>query len=267
MSDTGLQLTLRRGLRILEILNNHLILTASDASRLAGFSRPTTYRLLRALEGLGYVAQDPGSKRYSISSNVLRLSRGFRDEQWIQAVARPLMDDLCRNVLWPISVCTHIDGQMVVRYSTDHISPFPSIRNNKPFNISLTKTATGTVFLAFTDPAIRYELVSKEVTGSTSARSQKVAEDRRQLMEQRFKRVRQDGYCCLDLSQTGQVGMAVPIFVQGSVFAVLSLRFYTSAMSHKTAIERYHALLRASADKIEGGIAVTAPMLNVKARK
>ncbi|MBL8630097.1 MAG: hypothetical protein JNM81_10740 [Rhodospirillaceae bacterium] len=156
---------------------------------------------------------------------------------------------------------------MVVRYSTDHISPFPSIRNNKPFNISLTKTATGTVFLAFTDPAIRYELVSKEVTGSTSARSQKVAEDRRQLMEQRFKRVRQDGYCCLDLSQTGQVGMAVPIFVQGSVFAVLSLRFYTSAMSHKTAIERYHALLRASADKIEGGIAVTAPMLNVKARK
>ncbi len=264
MSDTGLQLTLRRGLRILELLNNHLILTASDASRLAGFSRPTTYRLLRALEGLGYVTQDPGSKRYSISSNVLRLSRGFRDEQWIQAVARPLMDDLCRNVLWPISVCTHIEGQMMVRYSTDHISPFPSPRNNKPFNVSMTKTATGTVFLAFTDPDVRYELVRKELGTGSSARSQRMSEDRKELMEQRFKRVHQDGYCCLELTHTNQVGMAVPIFVQGNIFAVLSLRFYISAMSHKTAIERYYTLLRATADKIEGGISVAAPLLAAK---
>jgi IclR family mhp operon transcriptional activator len=260
MSDTGLQLTLRRGLRVLEILNNHLILTASDASRLSGFSRPTTYRLLRALEGLGYVTQDPGSKRYSISSNVLRLSRGFRDEQWIQAVARPLMDTLCHSVLWPISVCTHIDGQMMVRYSTDHISPFPSIRNNKPFNISMTGTATGSVFLAYTDPLIRYELVEKDLT----SRSAKVSEDRKHILEQRFKRVKRDGYCCLELPQTKQVGMAVPVFVQGTIFSVLSLRFYSSAMTVKTAVERYYTSLRATADKIEGGISVAAPLLGAK---
>lgn len=254
MGDTGLQLTLRRGLRILELLNAHAILSASEASRLSQLPRPTTYRLLRALEQLGYVEQDPASKRYTLTADVLRLSRGFRDERWIQAVARPAMDDLCRTVLWPISVCTQAGGQMLVRYSTDHLSPFPSIKRNTAFAISLTGTATGNTFLAFTNAKIRNDLIAI-ADGRKDADKFRIAEDRGYVLEQEFRRIRRQGYCCLQLVNSKQAGLAIPVFVNDAVFAVLSLRYYKSAMTEAEAVKRYLPMLKDVARKIEKDLA------------
>jgi len=261
MGDTGLQLTLRRGMRLLELLNAHAILSASEASRLSQLPRPTTYRLLRALEQLGYVEQDPASKRYTLTSAVLRLSRGFRDERWIQAVARPAMDDLCRNVLWPVSVCTQLNDQMLVRYSTDHLSPFPSIRRNSAFAISLTGTASGNVFLAFTNAKMRNALIAaaeaRKTPEAKAADKERIAEDRGYVMEQEFKRIRRLGYGSMQLVNSKQASLAIPVYLNDAAYAVLSLRYYKSAMTEAEAVKRYVPMLKDVARKIEKDLART----------
>lgn len=47
-----------------------------------------------------------------------QLSEGFRDEQWISALAAPLLGDLLREVVWPTDVSTLDVDAMVVRETT-----------------------------------------------------------------------------------------------------------------------------------------------------
>jgi len=70
------------------------LLTVSEISKLLGFSQGKTYRLVRTLVKYQMVQESPGTSKYSLGLNALRL--GFVAQQCISlgAIARPFMKEL-----------------------------------------------------------------------------------------------------------------------------------------------------------------------------
>lgn len=98
---------LTRGLMLLNMLNK-LDGGASVGllAELSGLHRTTVRRLLETLQEEGYVRRSPSDDSFRLTIKVRQLSEGFRDEQWISALAAPLLGDLLREVVWPTDVST-----------------------------------------------------------------------------------------------------------------------------------------------------------------
>lgn len=98
---------LTRGLMLLNMLNK-LDGGASVGllAELSGLHRTTVRRLLETLLEEGYVRRSTSDDSFRLTIKVRQLSEGFRDEQWISALAAPLLGDLLREVVWPTDVST-----------------------------------------------------------------------------------------------------------------------------------------------------------------
>lgn len=114
---------LTRGLMLLNMLNK-LDGGASVGllAELSGLHRTTVRRLLETLQEEGYVRRSPSDDSFRLTIKVRQLSEGFRDEQWISALAAPLLGDLLREVVWPTDVSTLDVDAMVVRETTHRFS-------------------------------------------------------------------------------------------------------------------------------------------------
>ena len=151
--------SLERGLDILRVLNHHNGLTVTETAELVELPRPTSFRLLRTLERLGYIFRDDSDKKFRLTSQVRTLSHGFDEEEWLPNVARPLMIDLCKRILWPVAIITNIGTAMLVRDSTHSMSPFSMFRHRGGFKIPLLHTAAGQMYLACCTPDMREQLL------------------------------------------------------------------------------------------------------------
>ena len=114
---------LTRGLMLLNMLNK-LDGGASVGllAELSGLHRTTVRRLLETLLEEGYVRRSTSDDSFRLTIKVRQLSEGFRDEQWISALAAPLLGDLLREVVWPTDVSTLDVDAMVVRETTHRFS-------------------------------------------------------------------------------------------------------------------------------------------------
>lgn len=87
---------LTRGLMLLNMLNR-LDGGASVGllAELSGLHRTTVRRLLETLQDEGYVRRSLSDDSFRLTIKVRQLSEGFRDEQWISALAAPLLGICC----------------------------------------------------------------------------------------------------------------------------------------------------------------------------
>ena len=228
---------LERGLDIIQLLNRHNGLTVTQVGQLTDLPRPTAFRLLRTLESLGYLFRDTQDKKYRLTAQVRTLSHGYDQEEWIPKVARPIMTELCKKILWPIALATINGSHMLVRDTTDEISPFAIRRHRGGFNIPLLSTASGTVYLANCDPHTRDELITFALTEDSDALSR--SGTNLEIFKRTLDTVKADGHACLRVVEANHNALSVPIMVDGEIFATLSARFYTTAMTLQQAVERY----------------------------
>ena len=77
MSKFGAVRSLRRGLEVLEAVNHYSGLRASKVARIIGVPRPTAYRLLETLEGMGFVARGSSQDSWAPTLKTKSLSSGF----------------------------------------------------------------------------------------------------------------------------------------------------------------------------------------------
>ncbi len=96
---------LTRGLMLLNMLNK-LDGGASVGllAELSGLHRTTVRRLLETLQE-AHARCSPSDDSFRLTIKVRQLS-GYGDEQWISALAAPLLGDLLREVVWPADVLT-----------------------------------------------------------------------------------------------------------------------------------------------------------------
>ena len=89
--------SLEKGLRVLELLNDHVSVRVRDLHDWTGIPKPTLVRILKRLQELGFVRHISRSGGYSVASRVIALSSGFHGTPMIVEQAAPFLDDLTRR--------------------------------------------------------------------------------------------------------------------------------------------------------------------------
>src|SRR5665213_1932340 len=90
---------LMRGLDALTFLNLRDGATVSEVAHEIRLPRTTVYRILETLCNAGYVFRDAVDDRYRLTILVRALSAGFADESWLTQIAKPLMMELCSDIV------------------------------------------------------------------------------------------------------------------------------------------------------------------------
>lgn len=235
-----------RGLDALAVLNLRNGATVSEVAAEIRLPRTTTYRVLETLCTAGYVFRDPSDDRYRLTIKVRGLSDGFDDEAWVSQVARPILNDLCREVVWPVAIATLSGTSMMVRETTDHRSPLAVERYSAGSRVPLLASATGRAYLAFCTQQERETLV--DILGRSAREEDKLARNPSEL-GRILNETRAQGYASAIRARrvSDEISLAVPIVLDERVLACLTLRFSASAVPMKLALDRFLPRLQEAA--------------------
>jgi len=238
-----------RGLDALAVLNLRNGATVSEVAAEIRLPRTTTYRVLETLCTAGYVFRDPSDDRYRLTIKVRGLSDGFDDEAWVSQVARPVLNDLCREVVWPVAIATLSGTTMMVRETTDHRSPLAVERYAAGSRVPLLASATGRAFLAFCTQQERETLI--DILSRSSREEDKLARNPSEL-GRILNETRTQGYASAIRARrvSDEISLAVPIVLDERVLACLTLRFSASAVPMKVALDRFLPRLQEAASVI-----------------
>jgi IclR family mhp operon transcriptional activator len=180
---------------------------------------------------------------------VHRLADGFDDDAWITQIARPLIDELGREVMWPVAFASLSGTQMLVRETTDHRSPLAIERFSPGVRLPLLVTAAGRAHLAFCSAEQRESLL--EILRRSASEVDTLAHNRPEL-DQILEDVRAKGYASAVHTKrvSDEVSIAVPVVLEDQVLAAVVVRFAETAVPFKIAVERFVPKLRDSAQRI-----------------
>jgi IclR family mhp operon transcriptional activator len=240
---------LMRGLDALTVLNLRDGATVSEVAHEVRLPRTTVYRILETLCDAGFVFRDAADERYRLTIQVRALSDGFDDEAWVTQIAKPIIRDLCREIVWPICVATLSGTTMLMRECTDHLSPLAIERYSAGFRVPLLTTASGRVHLAYSSATQRDSLI--EILARSNKEEDKPARARADLMRS-LAEIKALGYATATRTRrlVEEVSLGVPISVDDRVLASLTVRFASSAVPLKTGLERFLPKLRQCAMRI-----------------
>lgn len=240
---------LMRGLDALTVLNLRNGATVSEVAGDIRLPRTTTYRILETLCHAGYVFRDPSDDRYRLTIMVRGLSDGFDDEAWVTQIAKPYIYELCRDIVWPVAIATLSGTSMMVRETTDHRSPLAVERYTAGFRVPLMTTASGRSYLAHCPPQQRETLL--DILSRSTREEDKLARNRTEMLRL-INEVRTQGYGTATRARrvSDEISIAVPIQLEDRVLACITVRFSSTAVPMKLALERFLPRLRDTANKI-----------------
>lgn len=224
-----------RGLRILEYLNLHNGSNANAVSRGTGLTRGTTFRLLETLRQSNFVRRDSQSGQYWLERQVRALSDGYSDEQWVDEIARPRLQSMGQDLVWPLTLSTPSGIYMLIRLNTDFESPLSQNRFLTGHRVPLLDSASGLVFLSFCDQEQRQTLIELAAQAGQFKSNSLFSNEKALVI--RMDEVRAAGFAKRQ-EKTRSV-LSVPIFSGGRVFACLAIRYFSSAVTEKDIQSKY----------------------------
>ena len=237
-------------MKIIEYLNAHNGASVRQICEAVQLTRGTAYRLLETLRSESYLTKEPGSRHYWLTGRVLALSSGYSGDQWIERIARPVVLGFGEEVKWPVRLTTLAAGSLLVRISTDYFSPFTFEKVPSGRQVDLFTTASGHVYLAFSDPAEIETMLRFHSRASLD-----FAEEGERL-DTRLQRIRDCGFEQLDYRQTGM--LAVPVLSSGRIIACLTVEYFSRVVAREAAIGDLLPPLRRAAEQI-GALAAAEP--------
>ncbi len=240
---------LTRGLDALTVLNLRNGATVSEVAQEIRLPRTTVYRILETLCESGFAFRDDADDRYRLSESVRGLSDGFVDEDWVREAAVPLMQELCRETVWPVVLSTLSGTSMMIRATTDHLSPLTMERYSPGYRYPLLTSAGGRLHLAYCPDAERTELLATlAASNKPEAKLARSPSD----VERILAEVRSQGYSTAATSRriSDDLSIAVPVMMDGHLIAALSVRVAALAMPSRQAVERFLPRLRDCAARI-----------------
>jgi IclR family mhp operon transcriptional activator len=237
-----------RGLDALRVLNSCDGATVSEVAQEIRLPRTTVYRILETLCGAGFVFRDASDDRYRLTIMVRALSSGFDDDAWVTQIAKPLMGDLGREIVWPISISTLRGTSMIVRETNS--SPLAVERYSAGYRMPIMSSAAGRVYLSFCPASQRETLI--DILARSGKEEDRLARAPRPDMQRLLSEIKSHGYS--STSQTRrlveEISVSVPVLSEDRILACLSIRFAASALPQKAGIERFLPKLKQCASKI-----------------
>lgn len=140
---------LEKGLDILELLSERETgLTQSEIARSLGRSVSEIFRMLMVLQDRGFVAQDPLSDRYSLTTYIFEIAHRIPIVGRMTAVAGPLMRELANTINQSVHLAILSDDAVLVVGQTS--SPGNNVLSVRlGAKIDLWRASSGRVILAF----------------------------------------------------------------------------------------------------------------------
>jgi IclR family KDG regulon transcriptional repressor len=134
--------------KMIELLDTEKGLNLTDLSLRASLPKPTTYRILDTLAGLGYVEHDPATHRFTLGSRFLTFIRNSGPGSDLISLAEPYMEKLGKLCGETVNLARLIDYQIIyIRIlESDHVF---RISNNVGDRASVHSTAIGKAIASF----------------------------------------------------------------------------------------------------------------------
>ena len=243
--------SLKRGLRALSLLNLRETLTASDLGLELKLPRTTARRVLDTLVEEGYAEKVPHEHKYRLTPMVNMLSSGFSDESWIAHVAEPLLSQKTIEIGWPLVVATPSGDQMMVRVSTDRLTPLALDHFGVGFKTPMVHGTSGHVMLAFMSQQHR-ELTLQVIRSSPDPKQALAREDAR--IRSLLTTVRAQGFAHIIYKEYPEASVGVPIFLNGVARACLLMGYVKAAIKPGQIVEKYVPQLKGLSESITAGV-------------
>lgn len=190
-------------------------------SNLTGLHKSTVFRLLNTLMHRGYVSKNNENDRYSLGMRILYLSSAILDGMDLRTVARPYLEELCRNTGEVIHLSTLDNGEAV--YIDKVESPNKNIRMYSQIGkrVPLHCTGIGKVLLAWLPEREVEHILRVEGMESYTKNTITNIED----MKMELKKIRDNGYAYDEIEHEEEIRcVAAPIFnINGKVVASVSI--------------------------------------------
>lgn len=244
--------SLERGLSVMRAISLKGPLTVSEAAVHTGLPRQTVSRILFFLEDLGYAERLGTEKRYVLSDQVLALSEGVRQRSWITQVARPKMDELCRQILWPVAIAVPRNLEFEIVYDTDAISPLVMRPVPIGLHIPLVTSISGRVYLAHCTEENQAKILDAVLTEHPRALDEiDLSAD---FLRKQLKDIKKIGFFCDQMPHKGHSSLAAPVYDQAGIKAVLDIRFPVKALSVSDAIAQFSGPVQSCAGAISSAL-------------
>ncbi len=246
-SQTG---SIARAFSVLEFLDSSTRgWNISELSRQLNVPKSTMHLIVLTLERLGFVAREPGSRRYSLAIKVYELGRGLMRRVLAPEVTGPHLRSLVEKVHLTahLAVLEHDQAVYVQKVDAPGSVHFASYIGKRT---SLHCTAVGKVLLANTPEAkIRHVLEREPFARYTQRTLTDTAMLRRELAK-----VRKQGYAVDDQEEELEVRcVAVPVFRwSGELAAALGVTGTITQLRSEN-IEPLSEILRETADTLMSG--------------
>jgi IclR family mhp operon transcriptional activator len=239
-----------RGLDALTVLNSRDGATVSEVAQEIRLPRTTVYRILETLCGAGFIFRDASDDRYRLTIRVRALSGGFDDDAWVSRIAKPLISELAREVVWPVSLSTPLGASMVVREATDHSSPLAVERYSAGYRLPMLTSAAGRVYLTYCSPPHRETLI--DILSRSGKEEDRLARSPRTDLTRILSDIRSNGYAATTRTRrlVEEISVSVPVLSEERILASLTVRFAASALPQRAGIERLLPRLKQCASRI-----------------
>lgn len=250
----GFSQSLERGLLILSSFSEtRPVLGISDLGRSVGLNRSTTYRYVATLAKLGYLQQDPDSRKYSLGPRVVDLGFAAINSMEITRVAGPFLQALSDETGYTVSMAV-LDGPDIVyvdRRRSGRAGTFAmGLHLHVGSRLPAYCTSMGKVLLAYQEPAVLRDLVDRT---DLARRGPKTITAREQLMVA-LARVRRTGFALNDEELApGLRSLAAPVRDRsGAVVAAVNVAVHLTVWnaSVESVMSRLEAPLRRATTEI-----------------
>lgn len=244
--------SISRALAILRAINRTGSLTLTEIAKAVDVPYATALRIVRALVTEGVIEREPDRKRYRPTALVQSLAYGFQNHDQLVVTARPHIVALTQEVYWPISIVNRVGNAMVVRDSTSTQTPLTFNHYYPGWQVPLTVSASGRVYLAHCPAHVRKELIAYYRADASSAElaTLQAFEDTGEadrIVNQGYAAVARTGYSA-NPGKTSSI--AVPLFIGDELSGSVTLVFFAAAMPLADAVGRFVEPMKRCAARI-----------------
>jgi IclR family transcriptional regulator, pca regulon regulatory protein len=251
-SDAGFSQSLERGLAILSAFKpGRPLLGSSELAREIGLSRSTAHRYVASLAMLGYLQQDPLTRKYRLGPRVLDLGFSAINSMEIREISAPYLQQLSDETGHTVNMAILDDSDIV------YVERCRSSRQGQrdiDLNLHVGSrlpaycTSMGKVLLAFLPDDEQAELIERI---ELSPRGPNTLTARRALLSE-LARVREAGLAINNEELAyGLRSIAAPVRSRsGEVAAAINLAAHRSMVSMEDLVARLSPAVKRTAEHI-----------------
>jgi len=254
--------SLERGLRVLKSFQAQPICALQDIHRTTKIPKATLLRILETLQRADMVTRRLGDGRYRVSSDFLQIAPRSARFGRITEVAGPVLDRLCRKVLWPSDLMLPASDHMQIAETSQPVTPFKLRVSPIGAHVNYAMSAVGRAYLAFCPDKEREEILAR--LRKSRKLVDRLARDQKRL-DRILEETRKRGYGLRDPSfgggpygrepiDEGVSAIAVPLREGKDIYGAINVLWIRTAYSIEDFTAAHLRDLQNAATEIVAGL-------------